>query len=740
MAKVRRQKRSGKNTLKEKKPVSPIKLKKVSKRKGPKLHRKKKTTKKAMKMNSFSSEVEERDHVRASLKRRRKSEKHREKERRNRKNKQSLAYRKEGVLREEREGSPSWGLDERERIEKALLELKSGEVNTIKEAATKWRVHYDKIQRRASGRTAVDAKQGPRAVLWQYEEELLSSWMIAMGSAGFPVTQAALKDTVQMILKRGKRPNPFPNGRPSDGWYRCFIRRNPEVNSRKTSIPFWSFNSNPSGQFQDTWCGKFSHFLSTLELQGKPGNIWVLDSLECQGLDQSENPQTELRAENTLKTTTTICICCNALGQFIPPFIIYSGKKKEKSWDPLAGAPAGTESCFTRYGDVTSDSIMDWFSRHFLRYISEQPVVLLHSGCWGQVTFDLFTIAQEHGVHFFRIPPTVPIGESFFGSFKKCWEKSWMKWLRENQGMPKVKRKHLAQILGFSWHEFKSLDHGKLSFGRYGVYPPNYDAFMKGTIPMEGRVDNINELRTGIDSGGSVITEVVTGFHGRVGTSGRVMEDGTFLEDTNVVEVVTTSTEGHLIKDESIGEESRVVHNHQSGADGRDSSYMGDDGVVRDENGLHGDDTAAQVSGIQPPNGNELSQGVSIAESNDRVPCNYNFDQGTSIVQGNTCGDSDNMVKSASRVPQDCSSVFNVDGKKGESLADCIIPEHIIAQGSQFYKTSEGGAEGGSESVGGDEIVICDGIVVDNYIILDPEGSENISDIGDTNSSHYREG
>lgn len=103
---------------------------------------------------------------------------------------------------------------------------------SISMAAKKFNVPRMTLSDKSKGKTPIIRKLGPSSVLSESEEALLAKWILHLGDIGFPVSKDQLFDSVQMIIKRLEKPNPFAEGRPGRHWYEAFMKRHPELSAR----------------------------------------------------------------------------------------------------------------------------------------------------------------------------------------------------------------------------------------------------------------------------------------------------------------------------------------------------------------------------------------------------------------------------------------------------------------------------------------------------------------------------
>lgn len=85
---------------------------------------------------------------------------------------------------------------------------------------------------KVKGKTTKERKMGRNSYLSKEEESILVSWIIRMSRCGFPIRKDQLLDSVQRLIKELPRENPFTNDRPANGWYKSFLKSNPQMSTR----------------------------------------------------------------------------------------------------------------------------------------------------------------------------------------------------------------------------------------------------------------------------------------------------------------------------------------------------------------------------------------------------------------------------------------------------------------------------------------------------------------------------
>ena len=69
---------------------------------------------------------------------------------------------------------------------------------------------------------------------------------------------------------------------------------------------------------------------------------------------------------NEGKTMYTVLFACNAVGDFIPPYVIYKGKHVHSSW--VKNGPPGTSYNNTDSGWMEDYVFESWFLKQFIKY------------------------------------------------------------------------------------------------------------------------------------------------------------------------------------------------------------------------------------------------------------------------------------------------------------------------------------------------------------------------------------
>ena len=99
-------------------------------------------------------------------------------------------------------------------MRKALEDIKENQV-PVRAASRKYNVPFSTLWSKYNGKYPVDARPGPATILTSKEEQLLVQWILHLSATGFCVDKEQLLNSVQKLVRDGKRETPFTDGRPS---------------------------------------------------------------------------------------------------------------------------------------------------------------------------------------------------------------------------------------------------------------------------------------------------------------------------------------------------------------------------------------------------------------------------------------------------------------------------------------------------------------------------------------------
>ena len=150
--------------------------------------------------------------------------------------------------------------------------------------------------------------------------------------------------------------------------------------------------------------------LQKYELLEKPHRIFNVDETEVSTEHippkiVASRGRTPLAVVSNRSATTTIISTVSAIGQVLPPYIIF--KRKRMCNDLLAGALPGTQAAMSKTGWSTTKVFQMYLNEHFLKYVltnTDEPLLLLYDGHSSHINVPLIEWAQKHNIILFLLP------------------------------------------------------------------------------------------------------------------------------------------------------------------------------------------------------------------------------------------------------------------------------------------------------------------------------------------------
>lgn len=206
---------------------------------------------------------------------------------------------------------------------------------------------------------------------------------------------------------------------------------------------------------------KFFNDLEDLYVRYKfePDRIYNMDETALttvQGITKilAEKGQKQVGQLTSSERGTLISLCgtINALGNSIPPFLIYPRKKITDVM--LKGTPHGTKGTGTQKGWMTSEAFMIYM-QHFIKYsgaTKTNKVLLIMDNHVAHISIDAIDLAKENGIVLFTLPPHTshkiqPLDKTVYGPLKSYYNQTCKSWLACHPGK-RITLNDIGELLG----------------------------------------------------------------------------------------------------------------------------------------------------------------------------------------------------------------------------------------------------------------------------------------------------
>ena len=180
------------------------------------------------------------------------------------------------------------------------------------------------------------------------------------------------------------------------------------------------------------------------DLLDKPGQIYNVDESSIP-LDHrsphvvTTKGQKKVRyATSGNKSQITVVGCINAIGQALPPFVIFNTKNLNIEW--TAGEVTGTTNSLSDSGWMDMKLFKDWVFKQFLRHVgSSRPILLLLDGHSSHYNLEAVTFVKENGIIMFTLVPHTthmiqPLDTAVYGPLKTNWQDVCHKYIQSQPG------------------------------------------------------------------------------------------------------------------------------------------------------------------------------------------------------------------------------------------------------------------------------------------------------------------
>lgn len=334
---------------------------------------------------------------------------------------------------------------------------------------------------------------GRKPVLSVEQELELCRRIHRLADVGMPITPKIVKRTVFTFCTMNEIKNPFNNNVGSAGrkWFKLFMQRHPDVAIRKSQ------NLNPSRAQKlnrfivNDHFEKLKNVMIEMDVMQKPQSIYNVDEkgnrlclhkaplvLARKGSKRVHNIASE-HGQNV-----TIVSCGNALGQVIPPIILFTGERLRPEW--CEDLPPGSQIFMTPKGSMNTQTFVKWLD-HFAKYKAKGPALLIFDGVSSHLDANIVEAAEAHEVTLFCLPSNTthelqPMDKSVFKAYEVYWDDEvmllWTQQARstgvdiEEISADRVIRKSkFGKVFSRAWEKAATPSNVVSGFRATGIYP-----------------------------------------------------------------------------------------------------------------------------------------------------------------------------------------------------------------------------------------------------------------------------
>ncbi|XP_060553673.1 uncharacterized protein LOC132714771 [Ruditapes philippinarum] len=357
----------------------------------------------------------------------------------------------------------------------------------VEKAARSFGVPAQTLRDRTRG--AIDpysCRTGPKTTLTYEEEETLVVHAEVMAELGYGFSNRQFQVMAGELMNHlGRRTETKPL---SNNWLYAFLSRWKHRLASLTPRKLESTRAkSTTPEAVDNYFKNLEEIMTKYDLQSKPQLIYNVDETGIQPDHRPPNviatPGSKPQAVTSPRsTTTTLIACANALGNAIPPYFIFKGKRYYE--DLLEGASPGSRGVVSDSGWSNSTIFKRYLEEHFLPLIGgggtkDDPILLILDGHASHVPPSLIEWAKERHLILFVLPAHTshvlqPLDVAVFGPFKTFYYQECASFMQRNMGQI-ISRYDMAQLSCRANLKAMSPVNVQSAFRKTGILPLNRD-------------------------------------------------------------------------------------------------------------------------------------------------------------------------------------------------------------------------------------------------------------------------
>ena len=227
-------------------------------------------------------------------------------------------------------------------------------------------------------------------------------------------------------------------------------------------------------------------------LQESPAQLYNVDVMSLASEHQPINVKA-FKGQETIKCHTpgskkqaTVVACVNAIGQAIPPVVIYDAKTLHPMWIK-GGAPGAAYACSPKRG-MDTELFKAWLQDHFLKYaVPGRPLLLIANGHKTLCDLPNVKFAKERGVIMLMLPTRAsqPLDTC---ALRKQWNNVVHDFVTKNPGRV-VWKYNFPPLFRKAWEKAVTPFNIYAGFSNAGIYPFNPDT-LRSIVENEAEEDS----------------------------------------------------------------------------------------------------------------------------------------------------------------------------------------------------------------------------------------------------------
>lgn len=331
-----------------------------------------------------------------------------------------------------------------------------------------------------------EKKLGRPSILDEEQERNFVQRIKRYSQIGLPLTPKLVRHQMFRYCDINNIPNNFNKEKQFAGkdWLSLFLKRNADLSVRKAQPMNPARAQKLNKAVVSDHFTKITELMTTLNIKDKPQNIYNMDAKGCRLTMHHQQCVLSERGVRRVHMVApehaenvTIVACCNAMGNSVPPMILFRGKRlKPEFCDNL---PHGTLVKMAPKGSMTTQLFND-FLRHFAQYKSNGSTLLVFDGATSHLDFTIAETAESLGITLFCLPSNTthelqPLDKAVFRSFEANWDQELLRYW-DTFPQRSLNKSRFNIIFSRVWPKCMTPENIVSGFRATGLFPLNPDA------------------------------------------------------------------------------------------------------------------------------------------------------------------------------------------------------------------------------------------------------------------------
>lgn len=376
-----------------------------------------------------------------------------------------------------------------ETLRECLEKVRNGEL-TRAQASAAYNVPVKTIYNRLKPNENLK-KPGGQPVFSEEEELRFVRNLLGSAAFGFPFDTMDIRMVVRhYLLEMGRQVDRFKNGTvPGDDWIAGFLSRHPEIRMRIAK----NIKTNRAAISEKTLTDYINNLKITVE-GVPPDRIYNYDETNLTDDPGARKVAVKRGSKypemimNSSKSCTSLMMCGNAVGEVLPPYVVYKAGKMWESW--RENGPRGTRYNCSSSGWFDKDIFYDWFRSLLIPHVKHKPEkkILIGDNLSSHFSAEVLALCEEHNIVMVCLPPnsthlTQPLDVAYFGPMKRAWRTILKDWKLTGHGRRDkiLQKSDFAALLQKLWCKLLGTGGANLvsGFRACGIYPTGVEHLLK---------------------------------------------------------------------------------------------------------------------------------------------------------------------------------------------------------------------------------------------------------------------